>query len=150
MTDLALNHTLWLPYSGQRIGVDNILIPDGTILPNQPGSLNDFWTTPKQLGANFSSPDLLGNCGFNCTGYGKLLSSKHISPLHSRKRSLDLYQHGFTRHRLSCHSRAIRPLRLARDPPVARLQSAWSGIQVDVYNDQEAFQVYSCNGQNGT
>jgi hypothetical protein len=34
--------------------------------------------------------------------------------------------------------------------PVARLQSAWSGIQVNVYSDQEAFQVYSCIGQNGT
>lgn len=33
---------------------------------------------------------------------------------------------------------------------VARLQSAWSGIQLDVYTDQEAFQMYSCNGQNGS
>ena len=33
---------------------------------------------------------------------------------------------------------------------MARLQSAWSGIQVDVYTDQEAFQMYSCNGQNAT
>lgn len=35
-------------------------------------------------------------------------------------------------------------------PPVARLRSAWSGIQVDVFTDQEAFQVYSCGGQNGS
>jgi aldose 1-epimerase len=33
--------------------------------------------------------------------------------------------------------------------PVARLHSAWSGIQVDIYSDQEAFQIYTCNGQNG-
>jgi aldose 1-epimerase len=33
---------------------------------------------------------------------------------------------------------------------VARLQSPWSGIQLDVYSDQEAFQLYSCNGQNGS
>ena len=33
---------------------------------------------------------------------------------------------------------------------VARLQSAWSGIQLDVYSDQDAFQMYSCNGQNGS
>lgn len=33
---------------------------------------------------------------------------------------------------------------------MARLQSAWSGIQLDVYSDQEAFQMYSCNGQNGS
>jgi aldose 1-epimerase len=34
--------------------------------------------------------------------------------------------------------------------PVAVLSSEWSGIQVDVYTDQDAFQIYSCNGQNGT
>jgi len=28
--------------------------------------------------------------------------------------------------------------------------SDFTGIQVDVYTDQDAFQVYSCNGQNGT
>ena len=33
---------------------------------------------------------------------------------------------------------------------IARVQSAWSGIQVDVYTDQDAFQVYSCHGQNGS
>lgn len=33
--------------------------------------------------------------------------------------------------------------------PVARLQSSWSGIQVDVYSNQEAYQVYSCGGMNG-
>jgi aldose 1-epimerase len=30
------------------------------------------------------------------------------------------------------------------------LRSAWSGIQVDVFTDQEAFQIYSCGGQNGS
>ena len=33
--------------------------------------------------------------------------------------------------------------------PVASLSSDFSGIQVDVFTDQEAFQVYSCGGQNG-
>ncbi len=33
---------------------------------------------------------------------------------------------------------------------MATLRSAWSGIQLDVYTDQEAFQVYSCNGQDGS
>jgi aldose 1-epimerase len=36
------------------------------------------------------------------------------------------------------------------DEPVARLRSAWSGIQVDVYTDQDAFQVYSCGGLDGS
>ena len=68
---MALNHSLYLPYGGQRVDADTILIPTGDILANQPQSLNDFWTTPKQIGANFTNPDLKGNCGFNCTGYGQ-------------------------------------------------------------------------------
>jgi len=34
--------------------------------------------------------------------------------------------------------------------PVARLRSPWSGIQLEVFTDQDAFQVYTCGGQNGT
>ncbi|KAI9737288.1 MAG: hypothetical protein M1818_005821 [Claussenomyces sp. TS43310] len=122
-TPLVLNHSLWLPYSGQRVGADGNLIPDGTILPNQPGSVNDFWSAPKQLGANFSSPEALGNCGTNCTGYDTcyLVNREQDGP-YDWKETL----------------------------PVARLQSAWSGIQVDVYSDQEAYQVYTCGGQNGS
>jgi aldose 1-epimerase len=33
---------------------------------------------------------------------------------------------------------------------VASIASPWSGIQVDIYSDQEAFQMYSCNFQDGT
>ncbi|ORY55139.1 aldose 1-epimerase [Pseudomassariella vexata] len=122
-TNTALNHTFYMPYSGQRVGVDNILIPTGDILANQPGSVNDFWSGPKQIGASFGNPELDGNCGFNCTGYDTcwLVNRAQNGPY-------DWRTDGF----------------------VARLQSAWSGIQVDVYSDQEAFQMYSCNGQNGS
>ncbi|KAK0100739.1 hypothetical protein ONS95_007189 [Cadophora gregata] len=73
-TGLALNHTLHMPYAGQRIATDSILIPTGDILGNEKDGLNDFWSKPKQIGANFTNPDLLGNCGGNCTGYGEFLS----------------------------------------------------------------------------
>ena len=121
-TPLALNHTLHLPYSGQRVGTDAILIPNGTILANQPYSVNDFWTAPKQLGANLSAPDALGNCGTNCTGYDTcfLVNRAQIGPFDWRA-----------------------------DGPVASLWSDWSGIKVDVFSDQDAFQLYSCGGQNG-
>jgi len=33
---------------------------------------------------------------------------------------------------------------------VARMRSAWSGVQLDVYTNQEALQVYSCNSMNGS
>jgi aldose 1-epimerase len=122
-TPLALNHTLHMPYSGQRVGVDNILIPDGTILPNEKYSVNDFWSSPKQIGANFTAPELLGNCGYNCTGYDTCYA-------------VNRDQNG--------------PFDWRNSGPVASLSSAWSGIKLDIYTDQEAFQMYSCGGQNGT
>lgn len=36
------------------------------------------------------------------------------------------------------------------DGYVARVHSPWSGIQLDIFSDQDAFQVYSCNGQNSS
>lgn len=121
-TPLALNHTLHLPYSGQRVSTDGILIPDGIILPNQKYSVNDFWSAPKQIGANFTSPDILGNCGTNCTGYDTcyIVNRDQNGPY-------------------DWHA-----------APVATLASPWSGIQIDIFTEQEAFQVYSCGGQNGT
>ncbi|KAK1772669.1 galactose mutarotase-like domain-containing protein [Phialemonium atrogriseum] len=123
-TNTALNHTFYLPYSGQRVGVDNILIPTGDIIANHPGSVNDFWSSPKQIGAGFADPEIHNNCGFNCSGYDTcwLVNREQNGPYDWRAEG------GF----------------------VARLQSAWSGIQLDVYTDQEAFQMYSCNGQNGS
>lgn len=120
-TPTALNHTLHLPYSGQRIATDGILIPNGTILPNQQYDVNDFWSSPKQIGANFSSPDLLGNCGTGCLGYD-------------------------TAYIVNRDQNGPYDWHVA---PVATLASPFSGIQVDVYSDQQAFQVYSCGGQNG-
>jgi aldose 1-epimerase len=70
-TGTVFDHTFHLPYAGSRVDVDSILIPTGDMLSNEKGSVNDWWSTPKAIGANFSSPNLPGNCGFNCTGYGK-------------------------------------------------------------------------------
>ncbi|TKA58694.1 hypothetical protein B0A49_12492 [Cryomyces minteri] len=122
-TPTALNYSLYLPYSGQRIGTDGILIPNGTVLPNQPGSVNDFWSAPKQIGANFSAPEALGNCGTGCTGYDTcfLVNREQDGPYDWREKG-----------------------------PVATLGSPFSGIQVDIYSDQQAFQVYTCSGQNGS
>ncbi|ROV97063.1 hypothetical protein VMCG_07480 [Cytospora schulzeri] len=123
-TNTVLNHSFYLPYSGQRVGVDNILVPTGDIIANQPGSVNDFWSAPKQIGANLSSPDLVDNCGLNCTGYDNcyLVNRDQNGPYDWRADG------GF----------------------VARLRSPWSGIQVEVYTDQEAFQFYSCNSMDGS
>ncbi|KAI0154313.1 aldose-1-epimerase [Xylariaceae sp. FL1272] len=124
VTNTALNHTLYMPYAGLRVDADNILIPTGNILANQRGSVNDFWSEPKQIGKSFSDPEIHGNCGFNCTGYD-------------------------TCYVFNRDERAAYEWR-KEDNFVARLASEWSGIQVDIYTDQDAFQVYSCGGQNGS
>lgn len=117
----ALNHTIHLPYSGQRVAVDNILIPTGEILPNTQNGVNDWWSAPKQLGANITAPEAEGNCGLGCTGYD------------------------------TCYlvNRAQNGPYDWRNKPVATLASPWSGIQVDVYTDQEAFQIFDCNNMPG-
>ncbi|KAB8349432.1 hypothetical protein FH972_023459 [Carpinus fangiana] len=117
------NHTLHLPYGGQRVGVDGILIPNGTILPNPRGSVNDFWSAPKQLGASLGEPEALGNCGTNCTGYDTCFV--------------------FNRE-------AQGPFNWRKDGPVATLASEFSGIQVDVFSDQDAYQIFDCASQNGS
>jgi galactose mutarotase-like enzyme len=128
-TQTALDHTLSLPYSAQRVDVDGILIPTGNLLANQPGSVNDFWTKPKTIGASFQDPEIKNNCGTGCSGYDTCY-------LVSREQAI-------LAGTLPSGSRWW-----AADP-VASLSSAWSGIRVDVYSDQDAFQIYSCNGQNG-
>ncbi|EGX91029.1 aldose 1-epimerase [Cordyceps militaris CM01] len=122
-TSTALNHTLHLPYSGQRVAVDNILIPTGEFWSNKNGSVNDFWSEPRQIGHAMGEKDLVNNCGFNCTGYDNcfLVNRDHLGPYDWRN-----------------------------EGPVARLASQWSGIEIDVYTDQQAFQIYSCNGMDGS
>ncbi|KAI1163128.1 aldose-1-epimerase [Nemania serpens] len=122
-TQTALNHTLYLPYSGQRVGVDETLIPTGDILGIKKGSVNDFWSAPKQVGHSLTDPEAVGNCGpGGCVGYDNCWLINREEPYDWR----------------------------ADGKFVARLQSAWSGIQLEVYTNQEAFQVFSCQYQNGT
>jgi aldose 1-epimerase len=121
-TSTVFDHTFHLPYSGQTVAVDNILIPTGDILASPKGSINDFWSAPKKIGASFDDPALPGNCGFNCTGYDNCW-------LVNRPAAHDWRADG---------------------AQVASISSAWSGIKLDIYSDQPAFQMYSCNGQDGS
>ena len=122
-TPLALNYSLHMPDASRRVATDNILIPTGDILANKKHGIFDFWTAPKQLGANLSSPKLLGACGFNCTGYDSCFIFDRDGQVQS---SYDW-----------------------RQLPVATLASPWSGIQLDIYTNQQAMQVYTCNNMNG-
>lgn len=115
------NYSLHLPYSGQRIAVDGILIPNGTILPNEKGSGWDFWSAPKKIGVETTSPDFVGGCGTGCVGIDTCFLVNRA-------------QNG--------------PYDWRNEGPVATVASPFSGIQIDVFSDQDAFQIYSCPGQN--
>jgi aldose 1-epimerase len=80
-TDSALEHVLHMPYAGSRVEVDGILIPTGNLLANEQGGANDFWSQPRKLGFAFEKPELQGNCGTGCTGYGEFLFYPFIFPL---------------------------------------------------------------------
>jgi len=138
-----LNHTLYLPYSSHRIEVDNILIPTGEILPNTKGSVNDFWSQPKKIGDGFNDPEIHGNCGWKCIGYGNalFLLSSALPVDYIADRTTDncfLINRQYTDDWQAVHNF------------VASLYSADSGIRLDIYSDQAAFQMYSCGGQDGT
>ncbi|PRP86087.1 aldose 1-epimerase [Planoprotostelium fungivorum] len=109
-TNLIVNHTLHLPRSSRRIGVDDILVPTGDIIYNN-DTVNNF-TSPQQIGAGLYNA--VGECGTNCTGYDTAY----------------IIDEG--------------------DGPVASLWSDFSGIRVSIETNQNAFQVYSCNGMNGS
>lgn len=123
-TSLALDRSLYMPYAGLRIAIDNIEVPTGDILGNQQNGVHDFWSTPKPLGANITSPDLLGACGYNCTGYDTCYPFNRDAQM------------------------VFRPYSWQK-MPLATLASPWSGIQLDLYTDQHAMQVYTCNNMNG-
>lgn len=118
-TDLVLNHTLSLPYGKRIIGIDENTESTGA-LPDVPkGTINDFWSAPKQLGAASGEPDWMGNCGTagNCSGY-------------NNQWLIDRYDTDL-------------------DKPVASLSSAWSGIKWDLFTDQVGVVVYTCHWMGG-
>lgn len=122
-TAQALNYSLYMPYAGQRVATDGILIPTGDILGNEDGGVFDFWSQPKQLGADLASPAALGGCGTGCTGYDTCFPFNRDAQLGS----FDW-----------------------RQAPVATLGSPWSGIQLDLFTNQQAMQVFTCTNMNGT
>ncbi|TAQ91095.1 hypothetical protein B7494_g671 [Chlorociboria aeruginascens] len=118
-TDLVLNHTLSLPFGKRMIGIDPFTESDGS-LPDVPeGSVNDFWSKSKQLGASSGDPAWIGNCGssFPCNGYNNMWIVDRNASDSSK--------------------------------PIATLSSDWSGIKWDLYTDQAGVVVYSCYWMSG-
>jgi aldose 1-epimerase len=123
-TDLILNHTLSLPYSTRMIGIDPNTQSTGLLPEIAKGSINDFNTKPKQLGASMSDPTWVGNCGTagGCAGYN---NQWIVDRAHSEG------------------SDKMGP------GPIATLSSDWSGIKWDLYSDQAGVVVYTCHWMGG-
>ncbi|KAJ5734068.1 galactose mutarotase-like protein [Penicillium malachiteum] len=117
-----LNHTFYVPEGGQRLDIDNIEVPNGEVLSNPKYSVWDFWSSPKQIGSNITSPDLTGGCGYSCTGYDTpfIINSDQLGPYDWRQ------------------------------TPLSTISSNFSGIELNIYSNQQLFQMYTCNVMDGT
>ena len=109
-----LNHTLSLPFSKRMIGYDASAQADGTLPNVQRGSVNDFFSTPRHVGASISDPAWIGNCGklANCSGYDNQWIVDQNDTSYAK--------------------------------PVASLWSDWSGIKWEMYSNQAGIVVFSC------
>ncbi|EZG02601.1 hypothetical protein H106_07440 [Trichophyton rubrum CBS 735.88] len=116
---------LQLPLSSRYVEVDSRLIPTGNI-GNVSSSLNstlDF-TKGKLIGKDIKSAD--GICGANCTGYDNCFiidRPNNASDWTSSPQTM---------------------------VPAVNMPSVTTGINMLVTTNQQAIQIYSCNGQNGT
>ncbi|KAL2118794.1 hypothetical protein VTJ04DRAFT_5753 [Mycothermus thermophilus] len=71
-TDKIWDHLLYLPYSKRYLAADQGSLPTGEILTAEPGSINDFASSPSlTVGHARDQPGFEGNCGANgaCEGY---------------------------------------------------------------------------------
>ena len=118
-----LNHTLHMPYSSRYVEIDNIEVPTGqigTVTASDPNSALLDFTSPRTLGSAINAP--IHQCGFNCTG----IDTNFI---------------------------VDRPPSSNREDstfPVLTLASNLTGIKFDLYTNQQALIVYTCNKLNGT
>jgi aldose 1-epimerase len=118
-TDLIFNHTLSLPFSTRMLGIDKDTQCTGALPDVARGSINDFWSKPKQLGASMSDPAWVGNCGTGsgCSGYNnQWVVDRNASDV---------------------------------TKPVASLSSDYTGIKWDLYTDLSGVVVYSCHWMGG-
>lgn len=112
---------LQLPLSHRYIGTDGILVPNGSLL--EVGSTyngSPDFTSGKLVGADIS--DTAGLCGTGCVGY----DTCYIVDRPEGYGALDSMV------------------------PAVRMSSSTTGISMEVATNQQAIQIYTCNGQDGT
>lgn len=112
---------LQLPLSQRYIGTDGILIPNGTILDVASTRNGSLdFTSGKLVGQDLKDTD--GVCGTGCTGYDTCFIVDRPTA-YAAKDSL---------------------------VPILRANSSTTGISLEVSSNQQAVQIYSCPGQDGT
>ncbi|PWY80366.1 galactose mutarotase-like protein [Aspergillus sclerotioniger CBS 115572] len=111
---------LQLPLSKRLVGTNGILIPNGTILDVDVYNGAPDFTTGKLVGQDIKDAD--GLCGTDCTGYDNCFIVDR-PPQYAARNSI---------------------------VPIIHMNSSTTGISLDVATNQQALQIYSCNGQNGT
>ena len=75
-TQKIWNHTLHLPYATRNLAADSGALPTGKINNVTSGSIDDFWSTPRQLGFSTGAANFKDHCGGGCNGYnGQWLQS---------------------------------------------------------------------------
>ncbi len=120
----VLSHTLHMPFSSRFIEIDNIEVPTGGIaaITSSAGSQIRLldFTTPRTIGSSIDAD--VHQCGFNCTG-------------------------------IDTNFVVDRPLSSGMDSEaisVLTLSSNVTGVKLDLYTNQQALIVYTCNKLNGT
>lgn len=113
---------LQLPLSNRYIGTDGLLIPNGTLLDvgSTYNGSLDF-TSGKLVGQDIQ--DAKGLCGTNCTGYDNCFIIDR--PAYSGAAQDSLVH-------------------------ILRANSSTTGISLEVTSNQQAVQIYSCPGQDGS
>ncbi|KAF9893137.1 hypothetical protein FE257_012548 [Aspergillus nanangensis] len=112
---------LQLPLSKRFIGTNSALIPNGTILEVADAyNGSPDFTIGKLVGQDIK--DTEGLCGADCSGYDNCFIVDR-PPQYAAVNSV---------------------------VPVLRMNSSTTGISLEVATDQQAVQIYSCNGQNGS
>lgn len=115
------DHTLKLPYSGMRFDVGENGIPSGVLRGNVKDSQYDLWSGGRNL------KDLVETTG-----------STNVS---SAREEHSKFDETFMISRSQPWKR--------EDGPVAILKSNHSGIQVELFTDQEALRVHTWSNENG-
>jgi len=118
-SNTVLDHTLHLPLSGMRFGLDERGVPTGDILSNRKGGKYDFWNSPRRLGDALKEDGASGETNSSVYDETFMLSHRHSD---------------FTS---------------KRETPVAILSSPHSGISVQLFTDQDALHVHTWNEKNG-